>query len=85
MAKLNITYRNFCKCTTKNEFSQILWYVFKLCKLITLHILASVFNSSHIDFHFNYYVNHYVTYTCLMAINVPQKFTIFKNLGYAIR
>ena len=85
MAELNITYRNFCKSNTKNAFSKILGYVFKLCKLITSHILASFFNSSHIDFHFNYYVNHYVTYTCLMAINVPQKFTIFKNLGYAIR
>ena len=85
MAELNITYRNFCKSTTKNAFSKILGYVFKLCKLITSHILASFFNSSHIDFYFNYYVNHYVTYTGLMAINVPQKFTIFKNLGYAIR
>ena len=85
MAEINTTYRNFCKSTTKNALSKILGYVFKLCKLITSHILASFFNSSHIDFYFNYYVNHYVTYTGLMAINVPQKFTIFKNLGYAIR
>jgi hypothetical protein len=48
MAKLNITYRNFCKRTTKNEFSQILWYVFKLCKLIMSHILVLIIYLLHI-------------------------------------
>ena len=65
-------------CVPQNiEIFDFLGYVFKLCKLITSHILASFFNSSHIDFHFNYYVK--VMLTKMLLIQTTIKFAYPKN------